>query len=246
MQTFKQKITMLYDLTELYPLIQSIPQGQLFVLADTNSAEYCLPLLSDFIGDIPYNLQKIEAGEKNKNFTSVQIVWDFLLKHRATRQALLINLGGGMITDLGGFAAACYMRGIRFVNIPTTLLAMVDASLGGKTGIDYQGAKNIIGSFTQPHATLIHLPFLQTLPTTELLSGFAEMLKHALIASPEQWMQLLLLAQTELPHQQSVEVLSEKGLLHASIAIKEQVVVQDPKETGLRKILNFGHTIGHA
>ena len=246
MQTFKQKITMLYDLTELYPLIQSIPQGQLFVLADTNSAKYCMPLLTDTIGEKPYHLLIIEAGEQNKTLASVQVVWDFLIKHRATRQAVLLNLGGCMITDLGGFAAATYMRGIRFINIPTTLLAMVDASSGGKTGIDYQGAKNIIGTFTQPLATLIHPPFLQTLPTTELLSGFAEMLKHALIASPEQWMQLLLLAQTELPHQQIVEVLSEKGLLHASIAIKEQVVVQDPKETGLRKILNFGHTIGHA
>ena len=183
---------MLHKLTDFYPLIEAATQGQLFVLADTNSAKYCMPLLTETIGEKPYHLLIIDAGEQNKTLASVQVVWDFLIKHRATRQAVLLNLGGGMITDLGGFAAATYMRGIRFINIPTTLLAMVDASSGGKTGIDYQGAKNIIGTFTQPLATLIHPPFLQTLPTTELLSGFAEMLKHALVSSPEQWIQLLL------------------------------------------------------
>ena len=151
-----------------------------------------------------------------------------------------------MVTDLGGFAAATYMRGIRFVNIPTTLLAMVDASSGGKTGVDYQGIKNAIGTFTPPLATLIHPPFLLTLPATELLSGFAEMLKHALIASPEEWIKLLQLAQQELPQAQFVQALSDRGLLHNSIAIKEQVVAEDPREAGMRKILNFGHTVGHA
>lgn len=123
---------------------------------------------------------------------------------------------------------------------------MVDASSGGKTGIDYNGIKNGIGTFTQPLATLIHPNFLRTLPATELLSGFAEMLKHALIASPEEWIRLLQLAQEELPQAQFVAALSERGLLHNSIAIKEQVVAQDPREAGMRKILNFGHTIGHA
>ena len=216
------------------------------MLTDSHTAEYCLPILADSIGEIPYHLRTIEAGEQSKNLASVQAVWDFLFKHRATREALLINLGGGMITDLGGFAAATYMRGIRFVNIPTTLLAMVDASSGGKTGIDYNGIKNGIGTFTQPLATLIHPNFLRTLPATELLSGFAEMLKHALIASPEEWIRLLQLAQEELPQAQFVAALSERGLLHNSIAIKEQVVAQDPREAGMRKILNFGHTIGHA
>ena len=237
---------MLHKLTDFYPLIEAATQGQLFVLADTNSAKYCMPLLTDTIGEKPYHLLIIEAGEQNKTLASVQVVWDFLIKHHATRQAVLLNLGGGMITDLGGFAAATYMRGIRFINIPTTLLAMVDASSGGKTGIDYQGAKNIIGTFTQPLATLIHPPFLQTLPTTELLSGFAEMLKHALVSSPEQWIQLLQLAQEELPHEAFANALSDRGLLQASIAIKEQVVTQDPHEAGWRKILNFGHTVGHA
>ena len=237
---------MLHHSTPFYTALSNLPQGQLFVLTDSHTTEYCLPLLAEFIGDMPYHLLTIEAGEQSKNLASVQAVWDFLFKHRATREALLINLGGGMITDLGGFAAATYMRGIRFVNIPTTLLAMVDASSGGKTGIDYNGIKNGIGTFTQPLATLIHPNFLRTLPATELLSGFAEMLKHALIASPEEWIRLLQLAQEELPQAQFVAALSERGLLHNSIAIKEQVVAQDPCEAGMRKILNFGHTIGHA
>lgn len=237
---------MLHHSTPFYTALSNLPQGQLFVLTDSHTTEYCLPLLAEFIGDMPYHLLTLEAGERSKTLTSVQRVWDFLFKHRATREALLINLGGGMITDLGGFAAATYMRGIRFVNIPTTLLAMVDASSGGKTGIDYNGIKNGIGTFTQPLATLIHPNFLRTLPATELLSGFAEMLKHALIASPEEWIRLLQLAQEELPQAQFVAALSERGLLHNSIAIKEQVVAEDPREAGMRKILNFGHTVGHA
>ena len=237
---------MLHDLTHLHTILANLPKGQLFVLTDSHTAEYCLPILADSIGQISYHLLTIEAGEQSKNLASVQAVWDFMLKHRATREALLINLGGGMITDLGGFAAATYMRGIRFVNIPTTLLAMVDASSGGKTGVDYQGIKNVIGTFTPPVATLIHPDFLRTLPSTELLSGFAEMLKHALIASPKEWIKLLQLAQEELPQEQFVEALSSIGALQASIQIKENVVSQDPREAGLRKILNFGHTVGHA
>ena len=237
---------MLHDLTHLHSILADLPKAQLFVLTDSHTAEYCLPILADFIGQIPYYLLTIEAGEQSKNLASVQAVWDFMLKHRATREAVLINLGGGMITDLGGFAAATYMRGIRFVNIPTTLLAMVDASSGGKTGIDYQGIKNVIGTFTPPVATLIHPDFLRTLPAAELLSGFAEMLKHALIASPKEWIKLLQLAQEELPQEQFVEALSSIGALQASIQIKENVVSQDPREAGLRKILNFGHTVGHA
>ncbi len=237
---------MLHHSTPFYTALSNLPQGQLFVLTDSHTTEYCLPLLAEFIGDMPYHLLTLEAGERSKTLTSVQRVWDFLLQHRATREALLINLGGGMITDLGGFAAATYMRGIRFVNIPTTLLAMVDASSGGKTGIDYNGIKNGIGTFTPPLATLIHPNFLRTLPATELLSGFAEMLKHALIASPEEWIRLLQLIQSELPQEQFVEALSSTGALQASIQIKENVVSQDPREAGLRKTLNFGHTVGHA
>ena len=231
---------------EISSLLQDVPIGQLFVLTDTNSAKYCLPLFAEFIGEIPYNLLVVKAGEEHKNIVSVQVVWDFLFKHHATREAIIINLGGGMITDLGGFAAATYMRGIRFVNIPTSLLAMVDASSGGKTGIDYNGVKNGIGTFTPPLATLIHPNFLRTLPTTELLSGFAEMLKHALITNKEEWIRLLQFALDDLAKEQLVEILSTTSVIQTSIQIKENIVAQDPYETGLRKILNFGHTIGHA
>ena len=237
---------MLHSLTQLSSLLSDLPEGQLFVLTDSHTKVHCLPLFAESIGNFSYHLLTLEAGEVTKNLTSVQFVWDFLLKHHATREAVLVNLGGGMITDLGGFAAATYMRGIRFVNIPTTLLAMVDASSGGKTGFDYKGVKNAIGTFTPPLATLIHLDFLRTLPAEELLSGFAEMLKHALIASKEEWVNLLQLLQEELPHEQLVEALGSTGVLQASIAIKEKVVAQDPCEAGLRKILNFGHTVGHA
>ena len=237
---------MLHDLTKLSTLFSDLPKGQLFVLTDTNTIEHCLPSFAKYIGNISYNLLTLEAGEKSKNLTSAQIVWNFLLKNHATREAILVNLGGGMITDLGGFVAATYMRGIRFINIPTTLLAMVDASSGGKTGFDYHGVKNLIGTFTLPIATLIDPVFLNTLPKEELLSGFAEMLKHALIASPEDWVKLLLLTQDELSQEQFIETLGSTGLLQASIAIKEKVVAQDPLEIGWRKILNFGHTIGHA
>ena len=237
---------MLHSLTQLSSLLSDLPEGQLFVLTDSHTKVHCLPLFAEFIGENPYHLLTLEAGEEHKNLASVQVVWDFLLKHHATREAILINLGGGMITDLGGFAAATYMRGIRFVNIPTTLLAMVDASSGGKTGFDYQGVKNAIGTFTPPLATLIHPEYLHTLPAKELLSGFAEMLKHALIASKEEWVKLLQLAQEELQQDKWVEALRTTGALQASMAIKEKVVAQDPRETGWRKILNFGHTIGHA
>ena len=237
---------MLHSLTQLSSLLSDLPEGQLFVLTDSHTKVHCLPLFAESIGNFSYHLLTLEAGEVTKNLTSVLLVWDFLLKHHATREAVLVNLGGGMITDLGGFAAATYMRGIRFVNIPTTLLAMVDASSGGKTGFDHKGVKNAIGTFTPPLATLIHLDFLRTLPAEELLSGFAEMLKHALIASKEEWVNLLQLLQEELPHEQLVEALGSTGVLQASIAIKEKVVAQDPYETGVRKILNFGHTVGHA
>lgn len=227
-------------------ILKGVPEGQLFVLADANTAACCLPIFADFIGEKPYHLLTLDAGENSKNLSSIQCVWDFLLHHHATRQAVLINLGGGMVTDLGGFAAATYMRGIRFVNIPTTLLAMVDASSGGKTGFDYQGIKNAIGTFTLPLATLIHADFLLTLPERELLSGIAEMLKHALIASPKEWMRLLQILDEELPKDQLITALHNTGTLQASMEIKEKVVAQDPREQGMRKILNFGHTIGHA
>ena len=250
MQTFyykyKELSTSKLSNIALSELLHNVPEGQLFVLTDQNTAVHCLPIFADFIGDISYYLLTIETGESNKNLISVQLVWDFLLKHRATRQAILINLGGGMVTDLGGFAAATYMRGIRFINIPTTLLAMVDASSGSKTGIDYHGIKNIIGCFSAPLSTLIHTDFLLSLPAKELLSGLAEMLKHALIASPQEWTCLLQIIQDDLSQEKIIQTLSSSRAVIESIKIKKDIVSQDPFEKGLRQILNFGHTIGHA
>lgn len=230
----------------LEPILQGLPEGQLFVLTDTNSNVYCMPILAKILGNRQYRVLIIEAGEHNKDLKHIEAIWNFLVKYRATRQAMLINLGGGMITDLGGFAAATYMRGIQFVNIPTTLLAMVDASMGGKTGFDYQGMKNSIGCFAQSKANFIYPDFIKTLPRKEILSGFAEMLKHALIASKKEWVRLLHICDKEGGKEQLVNHLISKDVLTNSIAIKQEVVKDDPKENGWRKILNFGHTVGHA
>lgn len=230
----------------LLSLLKTIPEGQIFVLVDTNSAEYCLPVLEDITGDIVYHTLTIQDGECNKNISTVQVIWNFLFKNYATRQAILINLGGGMVTDIGGFAAATYMRGIGFINIPTTLLAMVDAASGGKTGFDYQGMKNGIGTFTNAISTFIYPDFLYTLPNREILSGFAEMLKHALIADKAEWVRLLQMAEEDLSEKQFIQNIANSNALQVSIDIKQQIVSGDPLESGLRKVLNFGHTIGHA
>jgi 3-dehydroquinate synthase len=182
----------------------------------------------------------IPAGESHKTLAAVEQIWNALYDHQATREALLLNVGGGMVTDLGGFAAATYMRGIRYVNIPTSLLAMVDASSGGKTGFNYLGVKNMIGSFALPEQTLVYLPLLESLPVKEWLSGYAEMLKHGLLDSESHWKNLLALDVDDAKCSISSDLLAE------NIAIKEHIVEADPKEKGLRKLLNFGHTVGHA
>ena len=224
----------------LQPYVGSTPRGQVFVLVDSNTATHCLPILSESIEEWFYQTIVIEAGEANKNIAVLQQIWDALLNGGATREALLVNLGGGMVTDLGGFAAATYMRGIRYVNIPTSLLAIVDASSGGKTGFDYRGVKNLIGSFAMPEATLVYLPLLETLPVEEWLSGYAEMLKHGLLDNREHLDTLLAVDVNDAKCSISSDVLS------MNMAVKERIVAEDPKEKGVRKLLNFGHTVGHA
>ena len=203
----------------------------------------------------------LPAGEQHKNILSVQKIWDWLFAHQATRRSLLINLGGGVICDMGGFAAATYMRGMPFMNVPTTLLAMVDAGAGGKTGIDYCPSsvseavwqqsglysvsaggllKNAIGVFAEPIETLVLPAFLKTLPPEQLLSGYAEMLKHALLDSPQAYAAFL---NHDLRDTQSDGFAQ---LLRASIAFKERIVSRDLRDNGIRQILNLGHTIGHA
>jgi 3-dehydroquinate synthase len=224
----------------LEPYLKSTPEGQVYVLVDSNTEAQCIPILSEVLSKVVYHTIVIGAGEANKSLSVLCQVWDALLSDGATRDALLINLGGGMVTDLGGLAAATYMRGIRYLNIPTSLLAMVDASAGGKTGINYSGVKNLVGCFAQPLATWVYMPFLETLPIEELLSGYAEMLKHGLLDRVEHWHALLCLDWNDSECSLSSE------LLALNMAVKEGIVSADPKEKGERKLLNFGHTIGHA
>ena len=224
----------------LKPYLDATPKGQVFVLVDENTHKYCLPILAEAMGDVAYQVIVVSAGEENKALSAVEQIWSALLNGGAAREALLVNVGGGMVTDMGGFAAATYMRGIRYVNVPTSLLAMVDASSGGKTGFDYKGVKNLVGSFAMPEATLVYLPFLDTLPVNEWLSGYAEMLKHGLLDSQEHLNALLALDVNDPKCSISSDILAQ------NLAVKERIVEADPKEKGERKLLNFGHTIGHA
>jgi 3-dehydroquinate synthase len=205
--------------------------SQIFILTDENVAPFWLPEVAYWLHCDPAVDIIIKSGEEHKNLQTVQRIWKTLLKHHADRNALLINLGGGVVTDLGGFAASTYKRGIKFINIPTTLLSMVDAAIGGKTGIDFGGGKNQIGTFAEAEEVIIDPVFLSTLPRRELFSGMAEMLKYGFIADAN-----LLKANLE-NYQEYILRCGE---------IKREIVAQDPTEKGLRKILNFGHTIGHA
>ena len=205
--------------------------SQVFILTDENVAPFWLPEVEYWFGCEKAVEIVLRPGEQCKNLQTIQRIWKTLLKHCADRNAVIINLGGGTITDMGGFAASTYKRGIKFINVPTTLLAMVDAAIGGKTGIDFGGAKNQIGTFAKAEEVLIKPDFLITLPERELLSGMAEMLKYGFIADAN-----LLKVNVE-NYQQYIARCGE---------IKREIVARDPTEKGLRKILNFGHTIGHA
>lgn len=224
-------------LAELVKFIENGNYSRFFVLTDENTVKHCLPIIRKQINNLEnFDIIEINAGEESKNIDFCVGVWKMLIDFGADRQSLLINLGGGVITDLGGFVASTYKRGIDFVQVPTTLLSQVDASVGGKTGIDLDNIKNIIGTFTQPKAVFIEHSFLQTLPPRQILSGLAEMLKHGLIADAGYW-NLLKNSDLAKPSQE---------LVYRSIEIKNKVVIEDPHEKGIRKSLNFGHTIGHA
>ncbi len=224
------------DFAALNQFLQEKKYSKIFFLVDESSEKQCLPLVIEKLKITDYDLIEVTSGEENKNIDFCIGIWKMLIDFGADRNSLLINVGGGVITDMGGFAASTFKRGIDFVQIPTTLLSQVDASVGGKTGIDMDHLKNIIGTFAQPKAVFIHTNFLKTLPQRQLISGFAEMLKHGLIAD-RNYFYLLKEASPEN---------IDPELIHHSIEIKNKVVLQDPEEKGLRKILNFGHTIGHA
>lgn len=213
--------------------------SKIFILVDENTHEYCLPvLLGNLETDISFEILEIEAGEEMKNIQTANQLWEILTEMQADRKALIINLGGGVITDMGGFVASTYKRGIQFINIPTTLLSMCDASIGGKTGIDLMHYKNMVGTFSFPEQIYAYTRFLDTLPAKELKSGFAEMLKHGLIADKKHWEDLI-----KLQHLDTVGV---EALIPQSMEIKQEVVNADFHEKNVRKTLNFGHTIGHA
>jgi 3-dehydroquinate synthase len=209
--------------------------SRLAVLTDSNTQKLCLSL----IGILPNNTIyiNVEFGEINKNLETCSKIWAEMTEEALDRKALMLNLGGGVITDMGGFCASLYKRGIRFINMPTTLLSQVDASVGGKLGVDFNGLKNHLGVFNEPETVIIAPEFLKTLPQAELRSGYAEILKHGLIRDKTYFEKL----KTENWESQDWE-----SLIMHSVGIKKAVVQADPKEGGLRKILNFGHTIGHA
>ena len=211
--------------------------SKIFILVDENTHKDCLPaFMARIQGDYNFEIFEIESGETNKTIETCVQVWNVLSELEADRKSLVINLGGGVITDLGGFVASTFKRGIQFINVPTTLLSMVDASVGGKTGVDLGSLKNQIGVINQPEMVLIISDFLKTLEERQLQSGFAEMLKHGLIQSKPYWDNLKKIS----------GFLGMDDFIYESVVIKNKVVLEDPTEQNLRKILNYGHTLGHA
>lgn len=220
--------------------IERCPYDRLFVLTDTTTVELCWPVIRDFACLSSATMITIGSTDDNKTLESLSHVWTSLQQGGATRHSLLVNLGGGMVTDLGGFAASTFKRGIKYINIPTTLLSMVDASVGGKTGINFGGFKNEIGVFNKPSSVILDTVFLQTLDYPNIASGYAEMLKHGLISNTANWAELLNFDIENIDYERLTEMVA------SSVAIKQRVVEIDPTEKGLRKVLNLGHTVGHA
>ena len=237
----QNQINISYGSEGLIALVQQLNKHEytsIFVLVDENTEKHCLTRFLVQTELNPTSVLVMQAGEENKHLSTCEKLWNQLSSLGADRNSALINLGGGVVTDLGGFVACTFKRGIDFYNIPTTLLSMVDASVGGKTGIDLGALKNQIGIIQEPQQVVIDSQWLSTLPLEEVRSGFAEMLKHGLIADANYWGKLKGLMDL------TPEVLSP--FIKSSVAVKSKVVKEDPYEKGLRKILNFGHTLGHA
>ena len=225
---------------ELVSALAECEHDKLYVLTDTTTKEECLPLLKKFYCMKEAQVITIPATDSHKDIESLMMVWKGLQEGGASRHSCMINLGGGMVTDLGGFAASTFKRGINFINIPTTLLAMVDASVGGKTGINFGGLKNEVGVFNDSKFVILDTEFLKTLDSENICSGYAEMLKHGLISTEAMWEELVSfdLANPDLKQLQR--------MVGDSVKVKERIVEQDPHEKGIRKALNLGHTFGHA
>ncbi len=224
-------------------LVESLGNPDCIVLTDTNTEQFVLPVLVNDSKTVAAARRiVVKSGDANKTLEELTGVWKRLAEHEATRRTLVINVGGGVVTDLGGFAAATFKRGLRCINVPTTLLAAVDASIGGKTGINFNGVKNLVGSFTEPVATIISTVYFNTLPQQEILSGYAEMLKHALLED-EKTLADVLKYSPVYPTFNSEALLP---VIRESILTKQRICETDLQESGLRKVLNLGHTIGHA
>jgi len=212
--------------------------SSIVILVDENTKVHCYEKIKEYLR-FSHLLIEIQSGEINKTLKTCENVWQQMLKHNCDRKSLMINLGGGVIGDLGGFCASTYMRGIDFIQVPTTLLSQVDASVGGKLGVDLNQIKNIVGVFNNPQMVWVDTSFLSSLPANELRSGYAEVIKHCLIANKDMW-------STIKNHTNPSEILDWSEIVEDSIRIKNKVVTEDPREQGRRKILNYGHTIGHA
>ncbi|OFX73892.1 MAG: 3-dehydroquinate synthase [Bacteroidetes bacterium GWE2_29_8] len=227
------------SINEIDKEIKKINYSKIFILVDENTHQYCLPKLiinSELLKEA--DIIEIESGESQKTLDTSFQLWEVLAEYKADRNILIINLGGGVISDMGGFIASIYKRGVKFINIPTTLLSQIDASIGGKTGIDLGSLKNMLGTFTNPELIIIDPDFLDTLDKRNIYSGFGEIIKHALIYDKKYWNKIKLI---------DLNNISEiKATILNSVNIKVEIVQKDPKEEGLRKILNFGHTIGHS
>ena len=236
-----QKVVMSQNLEEaLTAAVATCEKDRIFILTDETTQQLCLPLVEGFACLKGAQCITIGATDTHKTLDSLSHVWEALGEGGATRHSLLINIGGGMVTDLGGFAASTFKRGINYINIPTTLLSMVDASVGGKTAINFRGLKNEIGVFNNAETVILDTRFLKTLDTENILSGYAEMLKHGLISDEKMWAELM---NYDL-RIQNLERLQQ--MVAESVAVKQRIVTEDPTEQGIRKALNLGHTAGHA
>ncbi|OQX81708.1 MAG: 3-dehydroquinate synthase [Bacteroidetes bacterium 4484_249] len=214
-------------------------EHKIFVLVDENSRKYCLPrLMSNIQLFQKVHILEVPAGKEIKDIDTCQRLWQELADNNCDRNSILVNLGGGVISDMGGFVASTFKRGIRYFNIPTTLLSMVDASIGGKVGVDMKGLKNQIGLFSNPQVVFIIPEFLDTLPERELRAGFSEVIKHSIIYERQYW--------DDLSDKNFKEISKWKDIIDLSVEIKNYFILEDPLDTGFRKVLNFGHTIGHA
>src|SRR5690554_2096671 len=226
--------------TELDEWINNYQKGKVFLATEENVDQLLLPVFGNYIDNQGIHKIILPSGESNKSLESVVKIWEFLSQNGADRKSLLINIGGGMLTDLAGFAASTFKRGIDFINVPTTLLSQVDASVGGKTGINFNGLKNEIGAFENPVAVIINTEFLKTIDRKNFLSGFAEMIKHGLIKNIDHLDELKSFDLENINYKSLLQIIQN------SVNVKEYFVINDPTEKNIRKGLNFGHTTGHA